>query len=92
MLPAIGLCNALLRMSNLHWPQTSQESRLECQSSLFRHRPIVSVFEVMQQSLLSWLTVPLAVLAYRGLNEQPYAHMHDTDVSRAVIKLRMSRI
>ena len=46
----------------------------------------------MQQSLLSWLTVPLAVLAYRGLKKQPYAHMHDTDVSRAVIKLRMSRI
>ncbi len=71
MLPAIGLCNAL-RMSKLHGHRhLTQESRLECQSNLFRHGPPVfpdeiMVFEVIQQSLLSWLTVPLALLAYRS--------------------------
>ena len=87
MLPAIELCNALLRMSKLHGHRHLRNS---CQSSLFRHRPLVFpyniivfflfFFEAMQQSLhcnlslsllLSWLTVPLAVLAYRGERSSP---------------------
>ena len=49
---------------------------IEMSNSLFRHEPLafpdnIMVCEVMQQSLLSWLTLPLALLAYRSWRSSP---------------------
>ena len=77
------------------WPQTSQESRLECQTSLFRHGPLDSIivflffFEAMQQSLHCnfSLSLSLAQLAHAALGsvgitwlkKQPLGYAHMHD-------------